>query len=76
MLAVLDGDTLTVRLRVRTRKSAPELGSSQGEAAALQMQKDFPPGTAVQVQPVAVDPYGRLVAIVSPGGEGGDYRGG
>lgn len=64
---VIDGDTLWIRIRVRTRKSQPELGTRQGDAAAREAKARWPKGTALLVEGFAADEYGRLVATVTKG---------
>lgn len=65
VIRIIDGDTLSVLIRVRTRGSAPELGTAEGESARGTLTARFPPGTRVRLQPVAIDVYSRMVALVS-----------
>jgi micrococcal nuclease len=72
--SVGDGDTITVeqksqRTTVRLACiDAPEARQAYGQNAATYLKNLLPRGTALSVQPVDHDRYGRQVAIVSRGG--------
>ena len=65
---VIDGDTLWIRFRVRTRKNAPELTQPGGVEAQRSLAARLPRGSTITAEIVFVDSYGRLVAKVSKGG--------
>jgi endonuclease YncB( thermonuclease family) len=60
VVRVIDGDTVWVRLRVRLRRSAPDTGP-EAVAAADRLDRQFPPGTRVELLLNAIDDYGRIV---------------
>lgn len=62
---VIDGDTLYLRVRCRTRNSAPELNSAAGVTAKAALEKNYPQRSAVAVTIVAVDSYGRPVVTLA-----------
>ena len=71
VVEVIDADTVRVRLPsgreeiLRLRGlDAPELGSLQGNAAALSARNVYPPGTQIEFRPARVDDYGRFVSDV------------
>lgn len=59
---VIDGDTVVVRIRVRTRGSAAELGTAAGREAAAKARANFPRGAEVSLRIHYVDAWGRPVA--------------
>jgi len=63
---VIDGDTVWLRVRTRTRGSAPELTQQAGLRAKERLQKELPKGTEVEVRVAYVDNYGRPVANLNP----------
>ncbi len=64
---VIDGDTMWIRLRLRTRANAPELARQGGPAAAAALSRAYPRGRAVTVTLHAADAYGRAVgSLLTP----------
>lgn len=62
VVRVIDGDTLWVRIRVRSQSSAPPANTPQGQAATRSMRRKWRPGQRIDLDPRAADIYGRLVA--------------
>lgn len=61
---LIDGDTLTLRVRARLRESAPEIGAPGGAEALERLRDRFPFGQPVEVEVVGVDAYARPVIVV------------
>lgn len=61
---VIDGDTMWVRVRVRTQTSAPGARARGGAAATAELAKRFPRGADLSLIVLAVDQFGRIVARV------------
>jgi endonuclease YncB( thermonuclease family) len=75
VIRVIDGDTLIVSLRIRTRTDAPEPTTPAGRARAAALASKLRRGRAVRLIPYAADPWGRMVADVTTGTVGAQ-RGG
>jgi endonuclease YncB( thermonuclease family) len=62
---VIDGDTIWVRVRIRTRSSAPPVSTEEGKKDKQALSKRFPKGRRVTVDPIVTDQYGRIVATLT-----------
>ena len=61
---VIDGDTLWIRVRLRTRSSAPPASSVSGAAATAAMKRLYPQGKDIIVTPIITDQYGRIIGTI------------
>lgn len=61
---IVDGDTLVVRVAIRTRSSTPSGRTPEGVRATAALAKEFPLGTRVLVQPIVTDQFGRIVGTI------------
>jgi endonuclease YncB( thermonuclease family) len=67
IVRVIDGDTIVIAFRVRSRGgNAPELRTAAGQAAKAATERQWPKGKAVAAEVFAVDAYGRLLATLAP----------
>ncbi len=74
VIRVVDGDTIEVtldlgwkifhRVKVRLLFSAPELDTQEGLDAKVELEKQFPAGTLVDVISKRLDKYGRTLGEV------------
>lgn len=71
---VIDGDTVWLRIRVRTRKSTPSNATEDGKAATYALKRLLPRGRKVWVEPITTDQFGRIVATISTTPMGGRDR--
>lgn len=65
VVRVVDGDTVWIRVRVRTLKSTPDSGPA-AIAATEDLQRRFPVGARCQIGINAIDPYGRILGNLFP----------
>lgn len=70
VVRVIDGDTMWVRVRIRTRASAEPATTAAGAAQTAELKKRFPKGTTVNFDTRLVDSYGRILATPALGGVG------
>jgi len=68
VVRVIDGDTIVVEIRIRTRGSSAELGTPEGDLAAQNLKKVLPKNSKVTADLLWVDSWGRVVAVVKRGG--------
>jgi endonuclease YncB( thermonuclease family) len=61
---VIDGDTMWIRVRIRTRTSAAPSSTAPGAAAEAALKALYPRGTRVWVSPIITDQWGRVVATL------------
>lgn len=61
---VIDGDTVWVRVRIRTRRSAPPSSTQAGAQAAAALRAELPIGADIWISPIAVDTYGRIIGTI------------
>lgn len=64
---VIDGDTVWVRVKIRTRTSSPPISTEDGKADADALKKRYPKGTRLMIEPITVDQFGRIVGTISRG---------
>jgi endonuclease YncB( thermonuclease family) len=62
---VIDGDTMWIRCRVRTRNSAPPASTPEGAAATSALKAKWRKGDRIEVAPIIVDQYGRILATIT-----------
>ena len=68
VMRVIDGDTIEVAIKVRTRVSAPERNTPEGADATALMRKLYPHGRRINLHMVAADPYRRMIAVLTEPG--------
>ena len=61
---VIDGDTIWVRVRFRTRSSAPEPGAAGAEQATSALKKANPRGRKLLIDVLTIDAYGRILGTI------------
>lgn len=61
---VIDGDTLWIRVRLRTRSSAPETGEAGGPEATAALKKQYRKGQKITVSPIITDEFGRIIGTI------------
>jgi endonuclease YncB( thermonuclease family) len=64
ILRVIDGDTVWIRVRVRTLQSAPPLSTAPGVDAQRRLKHRLPRGAHVTIASHMVDRYGRVVGTI------------
>jgi endonuclease YncB( thermonuclease family) len=68
---VIDGDTIWMRVRIRTRASAPSAGTAEGKAETEALKKLYPRGQKVWIEPITTDQFGRVIATIAASPLGG-----
>jgi endonuclease YncB( thermonuclease family) len=61
---VIDGDTVWVRVRIRTRDSSPGGSSKAGQEATAALARTLRRGADIEVAPIVTDQYGRIVGTI------------